>query len=304
MIKSEFENKYKGVLSLDKKKWNMPSRYGVVGFKSSFLPFYIQISMKGEIDEDYLYYIMGGYIWEMDLGLFRESFMNQQEHTNLELEFIQKSKLKALKVPSKYLKKYELNIDEKYINKSVTTDFPIMTEEVKPIDDYFNTTEIPFIPYLKDIVIAYEDIVMPIEGHVHSLPGTLKTFEEPMTDTEVENFLYSENTQYKEETPFEKVVNNRLDHVKELMLVKALEYVRNGNRFHNFDVGSAFTGEVREKVLWGFLLKHIISIQDLVNDMNNNRDFIPSKSIISEKITDFLVYGLLLESSIEDKRNR
>ena len=60
------------------------------------------------------------------------------------------------------------------------------------------------------------------------------------------------------EQEFEEIVDNRLKQVKELLLVKGKEYRRNGNPFHNFEVGSDITGEPSYKVLDGFLLKHLI----------------------------------------------
>jgi len=154
MTKEQFKQKYNHVFDLDNKSFDYIPNFGVVGFKSASLPFFIQISLNGEIDKDFLYYIKGDMIWEMDVAFFRNQLLDdtpvKNENTGIYsepgqitmgVEKVQKSKLNALKVPSKYLKRYDIDIDEKTVNKSVTVTFPIKTIDVKPIDTYLTNLE-------------------------------------------------------------------------------------------------------------------------------------------------------------------
>lgn len=102
-----------------------------------------------------------------------------------------------------------------------------------------------------------------------------------------------------EEKRFEEIINNTLQEIKELLIIKGKEYRRNNNPFHNFEEGSRKTGLTPEKVLDGMLLKHEISISDLTNDLDNNK--VPSEKIVNEKFNDNIVY-LLLKKALFMKR--
>ena len=78
------------------------------------------------------------------------------------------------------------------------------------------------------------------------------------------------------------------------METKAIEYSRNGDPFHNFNQGAIFTGQDPRVVLYGFMLKHLISLQDLINDIKANRD--PEPSVLDEKAGDVIIYLALLRS--------
>lgn len=101
---------------------------------------------------------------------------------------------------------------------------------------------------------------------------------------------------------FEQVVESVLEEVKNTLIIKGREYVRNNNPFHNFDVGSRKSGLSREKVLDGFLLKHEVSIEDITNDLE--KGIIPTKAIIDEKFGDNIAYLILKKASIIDKINK
>lgn len=100
---------------------------------------------------------------------------------------------------------------------------------------------------------------------------------------------------------FDEVINKTLNDLKELLTVKGKEYRRNGNPFHNFDTGAQMTGDTREKVLYGFLLKHLISVNDMRNDLNEGN--LPTKEKVEEKYNDILVYFLIEKASMIDRIN-
>lgn len=94
---------------------------------------------------------------------------------------------------------------------------------------------------------------------------------------------------------FNKILEARLEKIQSVLAKKAEEYADGDeDRLHNFNVGSAFQEEPREKILWGFLLKHIISIKDMIDNLEKGK--IPSYSLVDEKIGDFINYGVLLEA--------
>ena len=98
---------------------------------------------------------------------------------------------------------------------------------------------------------------------------------------------------------FDEVVNNTIEHIKDVLLIKSKEYQRNNNPFHNFEEGSKRTGLIREKVLDGMLLKHEISIADITNDLAEG--ILPKIETIEEKFGDNLIYLILKKASIIDK---
>ena len=101
------------------------------------------------------------------------------------------------------------------------------------------------------------------------------------------------------EQRFDEVVGEVCEQVKQTLLVKAKEYRRQNNPFHNFDMGSQRSGLIREKVLDGFLLKHEISIADMTNDLVDGK--LPTKELLDEKFGDNIIYLIIKKASIIDK---
>ncbi len=101
------------------------------------------------------------------------------------------------------------------------------------------------------------------------------------------------------EEKFEKLVNETLERIKEVLVVKGREYRRNNNPFHNFEEGARMKNISREKVLDGMLLKHEISINDMTNDLDQNK--IPSINAVHEKFDDNIIYLLLKKMMFIDR---
>lgn len=97
-------------------------------------------------------------------------------------------------------------------------------------------------------------------------------------------------------TDFDKVIKNTFNHIENLLLVKGKEYQRNGNVFHNFDSGANITGQTPERVLNGFLLKHLISYNDMLNDIENGKN--PSEALVEEKLNDIITYFAIQKAQI------
>lgn len=97
------------------------------------------------------------------------------------------------------------------------------------------------------------------------------------------------------EIDFENTIKSTLESIKELLIVKGKEYRRKNNPYHNFEVGAEKTGQSRIEVLRGFALKHSISIDDMIEDLENGMH--PSIEKVNEKYNDLITY-LLIEKSM------
>lgn len=101
------------------------------------------------------------------------------------------------------------------------------------------------------------------------------------------------------ENYFEDRLKDVLEQIQDTLAIKAKEYVRNGDRMHNFNVGSQKSGKTREEVIADFRLKHEISIDDMRQDIK--RSDLPSKELVEEKFGDVINYYILEKLSILHK---
>ena len=90
-----------------------------------------------------------------------------------------------------------------------------------------------------------------------------------------------------------------LTNINDSLLIKAKEYMRNNDRMHNFNKASIKSGNSREKALRGMRLKHDISSDDIIDDMDEG--IIPSKKLVIEKYGDIINYNILELMSILHK---
>ncbi len=95
------------------------------------------------------------------------------------------------------------------------------------------------------------------------------------------------------------VIDRRVKYTIDTLSRKALEYVRNNDRLHNFNVGAELENTSREKVLHSFFLKHYISYLDMLQDIEEGK--LPAKNYVDEKIGDMINYLILQEASIKQK---
>jgi hypothetical protein len=101
------------------------------------------------------------------------------------------------------------------------------------------------------------------------------------------------------EEEFNALVDRRLDLIREVLITKGKEYRRNNDPLHNFNVASRVNNTTREKALWGFALKHYVSFLDMLDDIEKNK--LPKKEYVEEKIGDLINYLVLCEASIKDR---
>ncbi len=106
----------------------------------------------------------------------------------------------------------------------------------------------------------------------------------------------NQNFQSDLELDFDMEVQSTLQKIQQLLLVKGKEYRRNSDPFHNFNIGSQISGEIPEKVLQGFLLKHLVSYQDMLNDIEQGK--LPKIELVEEKMNDIITYFVIQKAQI------
>jgi hypothetical protein len=94
---------------------------------------------------------------------------------------------------------------------------------------------------------------------------------------------------------FNKVVESQIDRIKCVLVKKALEYNLDSDRLSVFKHGAGISEETPEQVLYGFMLKHIISVTDMINSKETY-----SEELWNEKITDICNYLILLQGLLRD----
>lgn len=104
---------------------------------------------------------------------------------------------------------------------------------------------------------------------------------------------------------FEEILNARIETIKQTLMVKAKEYMRNDDRLHNFRKAATEKNTTMTDILWQrYALKHLMSLDDIIED--HKKGILPSLKTIDEKIGDIIIYGILLEAcfieSIENKK--
>lgn len=97
---------------------------------------------------------------------------------------------------------------------------------------------------------------------------------------------------------FNKIVEKRLETIRETLIKKGAEYASVEDRLHNFKRGAQISGEIPEKVLQGFMLKHLVSYLDILDKLGKEEISI---SLIEEKLNDLLCYLILQETLIKER---
>ena len=100
---------------------------------------------------------------------------------------------------------------------------------------------------------------------------------------------------------FRELVDKRFKECSALMLgPKDAEYSRGGDKLYNFKRAAALQNITPEKALLGMWAKHIISVIDIINEIDEK---IPTQVILNDKLNDTINYTFLLEGLIEDRKN-
>ena len=94
---------------------------------------------------------------------------------------------------------------------------------------------------------------------------------------------------------FNKVVEDQLDRIRNVLVKKAAEYNLDNDRLSVFKHAAALSEETPEQALYGFMLKHIISMTDMINSKQSY-----TKELWDEKLTDICNYIILLQGLLRD----
>lgn len=99
---------------------------------------------------------------------------------------------------------------------------------------------------------------------------------------------------------FEKIVNHRIEKLKELLKSKGKEYIRNGDKLHNFKRAAQLRNSNPLQALQGMLDKHLVSWLDIVDDIEKKETEHLDEKLIDEKLGDIITYFVLAECVIKD----
>ena len=94
---------------------------------------------------------------------------------------------------------------------------------------------------------------------------------------------------------FNKIVEEFLEKTKGTLIKKQEEYNLEADRFGFFKRAAAMAGNTPEQALYGFLLKHLVSLSDMVG---SGKKF--PKELYEEKLGDICNYLILLRGLLED----
>lgn len=99
---------------------------------------------------------------------------------------------------------------------------------------------------------------------------------------------------------FQDVVYVRVEKIQTILGQKAEEYATDSDRYHNFNVAARMNDTTPEKALKGMMLKHEVSVNDLIEWADTS----PKKltlELIEEKIGDNINYLILLEGMLKER---
>jgi len=96
---------------------------------------------------------------------------------------------------------------------------------------------------------------------------------------------------------FSDLMETRFERTRAVLAKKASEYAR-GDRLSNFKRAAAAMGCTPERACLGMLMKHLISIIDMVNDVDQGGGHI--LPMWDEKLGDAINYLILLEGLVTE----
>lgn len=110
-----------------------------------------------------------------------------------------------------------------------------------------------------------------------------------------------------EQIEFQKVMDAQIEWCRKTLGAKNIEYARGGDKLYNFKVAARMEDTTQEKALWGMLVKHWVSVRDMIFNeapvpLGQCRDPLPS--YLDEKIGDSINYLLLLRAMFEERRQQ
>jgi hypothetical protein len=99
---------------------------------------------------------------------------------------------------------------------------------------------------------------------------------------------------------FDKILKRRIEQMEKVLGKKAAEYAKGNDRLHNFKRAGAMLRSTPEAALVGMLAKHLISILDMVDDLDQ-AGFLAAAHLWDEKLGDAVNYLVLLEGLVAER---
>jgi len=97
-------------------------------------------------------------------------------------------------------------------------------------------------------------------------------------------------------TVFDDLLEKRIVLIRDVLAKKQDEYATDDDVLHNFKKAAAMSRTSEAGALWGMLVKHLVSIKDLVDDHGA-----PELDKVDEKIGDAINYLILLEAIFKER---
>ena len=97
---------------------------------------------------------------------------------------------------------------------------------------------------------------------------------------------------------FNELVERQIQRIRDTLVKKGEEYNLEEDRLGFFKRAASLTGQTPEQVLYGFMLKHIVSVTDMCADGKKH----PS-ALWKEKTTDIINYLILLLGLTEESHD-
>jgi hypothetical protein len=98
---------------------------------------------------------------------------------------------------------------------------------------------------------------------------------------------------------FDRLVEGLLNDSRQTLTKKAAEYATDVDRLHNFKQAAALENSTPEKALRGMLTKHIVSVYDMITQVESGKLF--PLPLWREKCGDVRNYMILLEALVMER---
>lgn len=101
---------------------------------------------------------------------------------------------------------------------------------------------------------------------------------------------------------FNKILDARIDRLRALFERKRAEYASDVDVLINFRRGAELMRCTPERVLGGYVCKHILSVYDIIDKIERGGRV--EEDVIDEKVGDVIVYMVLLEGLYVDRQTQ
>lgn len=100
---------------------------------------------------------------------------------------------------------------------------------------------------------------------------------------------------------FKRLLEERMVKIRKTLEAKKVEYAKT-SRMHNFERASKVLGCSQERALMGIAVKHIVSVLDIVDQIEANMDGSLTLDFWNEKMGDAINYMCLLDVMVRSRK--